>query len=183
MEIQDNRPNSEFEECKERPSMKASNFVDHDHEEFEYYRVNKFVDSIFDRLPRCLGWGLHDLIVDFKLWVKSAYQRIRYGVSDRECWGLYLTMARFNLKRLRYYKYMKRLSHPCGMTEDEWEKIIDESIWVFDYILNEEKYNPLNDISDNREQFNAWHERHKILEERKKKALLNFATYFEAFWD
>lgn len=166
-----------------------------------FYRVNKFVDNLFSKLPYCLGWMWYHKYWDVKRYIISTYQKIRYGVSDQECWNLDNTISRFILPRLIHFKKMKRAGMPADLTEEEWEAIIDESIWVFDYMLDEDGHNPfpyeisvrldknpVEMFSTKRttEQENVWQmyvAKNKQLQERKEKALANFAKYYEGFWD
>ena len=78
----------------------------------------------------------------------SKYQKIKYGTSDEECWNLYTAIAKDNLRKLQYFRKMKRMSRPVEMTEEEWEKQLDEIIFAFDYILNTDKYNPIPDCGE-----------------------------------
>jgi hypothetical protein len=112
----------------------------------------------------------------------STYQKIRYGSSDQECWNVYRVIARHN----------------------DWQKQIDEIIWAYDYILNDEKYNPIpncgelklikkeeEDISrvefvtepSCKKKWDEYNKKAQELEIRKKKALVWFAENFETFWD
>lgn len=166
-----------------------------------FYRVNKFMDYVLSKLPYCLGWMWYHKYWDVKRYIISTYQKIRYGVSDQECWNLDTTIARFILPRLIHFKKMKRVGMPADLTEEEWETIIDESIWVFDYILDADKHNPFPyeisvrldknpiEMFSNKktpEQEINWKmyiTKSKQLQERKEKALANFAKYYEGFWD
>ena len=133
----------------------------------------------------------------------SKYQKIKYGTSDEECWNLYTAIAKDNLRKLQYFRKMKRMSRPVEMTEEEWEKQLDEIIFAFDYILNTDKYNPIPDCGEFKvveqeegikrtifdkdeacsKRWNEYNEKSKELEARKKKALVWFAENFETFWD
>jgi hypothetical protein len=133
----------------------------------------------------------------------STYQKLKYGASDEECWNLYRTIAKYNLKKLQHFKNMQRMSRPVEMTESDWQKQIDEVIFAFDYILNDEKYNPIPDCGKikfvNQEEgiiktvfekddaceklFQEYQNKAQDLENRKRKALVWFAENFETFWD
>lgn len=133
----------------------------------------------------------------------SNYQKIRYGTSDEECWNLYIIIAKHNLKKLQYFRRMKRMSHPAEMIEEEWEKQLDEIIFAYDYILDNDKYNPIPDCGEFKvveqeegikrtifekdeacsKRWHEYNEKAKELEERKKKALVWFAENLETFWD
>lgn len=167
----------------------------------KFYRTNKFFDWLFDKLPYSLGWKWYHKYHDVRQFVISSYQKIRYGVSDEECWNLSYTIARYTLPRLKHFKKMKRCGIPSNYTEKEWEDVIDEVIWVMDYILDDEKYNPfpIFDTPKSMEDFETSFNREKTpkekedlkkyldkcreLNDRKEKALILFAKNFEHFWD
>ena len=166
-----------------------------DLEEHFKYRVNKYVDFVLDKIP--YGWRIYDFYRNIRLWFVSTYQKFRYGVSNEECWSLDFTVAEFTLKRLRHFKKMRRFGVPMGKTEDEWEAILDELIWTFDYTCDDTKYNPIPHVEDIMKTFEddyvkspeeelAWKEHFKIadeLNERKRKGLILFAEVFENLWD
>ena len=95
---------------------------------------------------------------------------------------------------------MKRVGIPNNLGVGEWENILDEMIWTFDYILDDEKYNPFPDsMADDDEDILKWLNRERTpeekkrfneysinsfeLEERKQRGLKLFATYFQSLWD
>jgi hypothetical protein len=168
----------------------------------EYYRISKHIDWLFDKLPYYLGWKWYHKYNDIKLWTRSTYQKIRYGVSDQECWCLADTIARHTLPRLKHFKKMNRYGYPPDMTPEQWENVIDEVIWAFEYIIDNEKYNPFPDIDsknisdvftnpsytrkkspDEELMWKKYLEKSRELHERKQKALIEFAKNFESFWD
>lgn len=133
----------------------------------------------------------------------STYQKLRYGTSDEECWNVYRVIAKHNLKKLQYFRNMQRMSCPMTWTNEYFNKQIDEVIWAYDYILDDNKYNPSPDcghfeayevidgitrggfIKDEacEKRWQEYHAKAKELEERKKKALIWFAENLETFWD
>ena len=136
--------------------------------------------------------------------LKSCYQRIVYGVADIECWSLNNTIAEYALPRLIHFKNMKRSGIPPQLGVKEWDNILDEIIFAFDYTVNEEKYNPMPDellyhnrIGDgnliqllNREKtieekkaWNIYMLRCNELEQRKRRGFKLFAEYFDNLWD
>ena len=60
--------------------------------------------------------------------IKHFFQRITRGWDDSETWSLYSTTAKFMLPRLKRFKELKGC-HPFGISEDEWDNILDEIIW------------------------------------------------------
>lgn len=186
-----------------------------DDTDVEWYRINKYADWWCDHVPRCIGYGVWDKYRDTRLWIKSTYQKLRYGVSDEECWNLYHTISRYILPRLKHFKNMKRMGVPCTLdtkwhpidesdvsqASKEWEAILDELIWTFEYINEEDdqlcpipEFTPKGggDIDNwfNREKtqeekdaWDAYFVRLGELDARKRKGLELFAKHFDHLWD
>lgn len=168
-------------------------------ETIEYYRTNKFGDWLFDTIP--YGWRVYNKYCSFYTWVVSAYQRMRYGVSDAECWSLDVTFTNFILPRLKHFKKMNRYTHPGGeITPEKWEEIIDEIIWTFEYLKSDgEHINPFPVLNKEGEDLNEYFNRKKTTEEkflmdqwfkkneeleiRKQNGLKLFAQYYCQLWD
>jgi len=162
----------------------------------EYYRTNKFGDWLFDTIP--YGWRAYYKCSEVRTWVISKYQQFRYGVADSECWSLDYTFTRYMLPRLKHFRNMKRYSYPSDVTPEEWERILDEIIWAFDYMSNEEKYiimphfdSDIEKVFDmnrpktlEREiEWRNYFDKMKSLQHRKVESLKLFAKYYEALWD
>lgn len=163
-----------------------------------WYRTNKYGDWILDHIP--YGWRVYYKYCDVKLWFKSTYQKIRYGVSNEECWSLDHTITRFILPRLKHFKNMKRHAYPGDITPEEWESILDELIWTFEYMSDDgETANPFPNLwkpnedgksylgrertEEEKELYRVWDVKHKELEERKEKGLQLFVKYYQHLWD
>lgn len=171
---------------------------DETQKDIKNYYVNKYVDWVFDRIP--YGWRIHiaykNIIINFK----SAYQVLRYGVSDRECWQLSQTFTSFILPRLKHYKKMKRFGFPSDLTEERWENVLDEIIFAFEYMNEPEIHNPIpkhwhykpetlanylaREKTPEEKQANKdYIAKANELDERMKKGLDLFAKHFNEFWD
>ena len=163
--------------------------------EDKWYSTSKFGDYLLDKIP--YGWRMYYKISDIKRWFISTYQRIRYGVSNEECWCLDSTFSKFILPRLKHFKKMTRYGYHPDMTPEEWEKVIDELIWTFEYLANdEEKFNPfpnfyqdkewnfnLEKTPEQKQMFDEWMKKNNELEERSQKGLELFARYYKHLWD
>ena len=162
----------------------------------DWHRTSKWGDWILDHIP--YGWRIYYRYYDVQRWIISTYQRIRYGVADQECWSLDYTLTNYILPRLKHFKKMKRHTYPNDITPEEWEKILDEMIWAFEYMADEDKFIQFPDTgtdifdvnSFNRKktekQQHDWDQylsKSKQLQYRKNEALLLFAKYYEALWD
>lgn len=192
----------------------------------KWYRINKYADWWCDRVPRFMGYGIYDGYRSLRLWCISSYQKFRYGVSNEECWNLSNNFAQYILPRLKHFRNMNRMGIPGNMfvkhhninmflkhhsindTEEneaakKWNAILDEMIWTFEYIVDDEQFNPIpstrqfykldvNNVTDwlNREKspqeqklWDDYIEKSQQLEERKRKGLELFAQYFDNLWD
>ncbi len=167
-------------------------------EDTEYYYVNKYVDYIFDKIP--CGWRIYDAYKNIIINFKSTYQILRYGVSDRECWQLSQTFTSFILPRLKRYKKMKRFGFPSELTSEQWENVLDEIIFAFEYMNEPEIHNPIPEhwhykpetLANylNREKTPEEKQANKDyiakaneLDERMKKGLQLFSKFYCEFWD
>ena len=60
-------------------------------------------------------------------------QREKNGFDDTETWSLYNTIVSFTLPRLKHFREVLA-GYPGGMTQDEWEEILDKMIYSFQMI-------------------------------------------------
>ena len=165
-----------------------------------WYRTNKYGDWILDRLA--YGWRVYYKYYSVKRCFIDTYQRMRYGVADSECWSLDYTFTKFILPRLKHFKKINVHTHPPQVIPERWEQILDELIWTFEYMEDEEKFNPFPRFTYDRdnmdeyfkninrektpEQKLAWDsyiKKSEELEERRKKGMLLFAEYYQQLWD
>lgn len=163
----------------------------------EWYRTNKFGDWLLDTVP--YGWRIYYKVSDIKRWFISTYQRMRYGVADEECWSLDSTFTKFILPRLKHFKNMNRYGYHPDLTPEQWEEVIDELIWTFEYMSGDEKFNPFpllwkenEDMKEyltrektveEKSQMTEWSKKNEELEQRKQKGLELFAKYYCHLWD
>jgi hypothetical protein len=175
--------NERLEESENSPLSKEIGYV-----------TNKFGDWFLDTVP--YGWRVYYKCHDIKRWFISTYQRIRYGVSNEECWSLDATFSKFILPRLKHFKKMKRYGYHPDFTPEEWENLLDELIWTFEYLNDDERFNPfphyLGDTEwllnkgktpEQKQSFDEWMKKHNELQERKQKGLELFARYYCHLWD
>ena len=159
-----------------------------------FYRINKFMDELLDNIP--YGWRIYHKTHHIKSWIVSIYQKLRYGVSNKECWNLDQTITKFILPRLKHFKKVNVHSHPANLTEEKWDAILDEIIWTFEYLDNPEKFNPFpyscailtssrvsGKTEKQKQDWKNYVNKSLGLEERKKKGLQLFAEYYENLWD
>lgn len=67
-------------------------------------------------------------------------ERKKYGFDERETWGLDTTIAQFMYTRLMMFKECKN-GHPCNMTGEEWDALLQEMIDGFGgYLIYEASF-------------------------------------------
>lgn len=71
----------------------------------------------------------------YRIILKSPTQKIIYGVSDDETWGLYYGISEYTLPRLKRFKKVKT-THPAPLTAEQWDSILDKMIRSFELILD-----------------------------------------------
>ncbi|NDB56093.1 hypothetical protein EB169_09735 [archaeon] len=184
-----------------------------------YYTYNKYIDGFIDLLPYRLGWGFKNNWYEIRWWFKCKYQKIRYGVSDDEVYCLETSIAKDILPRLKYFKNKNKPGIPVKFLpsnyfdlseedskkadeigEKEINRIIDEIIFAFEYIVDPDKFVPFpkeslsKRNSKDKNSFNrektieekmAWDEymqKSKECETRKKNGLLLFAEHSDILW-
>lgn len=62
-------------------------------------------------------------------------QRMERGFDDSETWSLDYTIAKFILPRLKRFKEVTN-GYPGGLSEEEWDEILDKMIYAFDLKVN-----------------------------------------------
>jgi len=220
--------NYQFEFNFETPEEKEKRLKEYAHQQAEidkmfdkdsdnYYTYNKYVDGFIDLLPYRLGWGFKNNWHEFRWWAKCKYQKFRYGVSDDDVYCLEVNIAKYIVPRLKYLRSKGKLGIPCKFMapnysdlseedmkkaeeigEKEMNRIIDEMIFAFDYIIDPDKYLPYPVTSSSwlkdRNYFNrektleekiCWDEyiqKSKEFEARKKNGLLLFAEHSDILW-
>ena len=183
----------------------------------DYYIYNKYVDEFIDFLPYRVGWGLRSNYKELRWWIKCQYQKFRYGVSDDEVYSLETNIAKYMVPRLQYFKKKGKMGIPMKFLpinynnlqdedrekaekigEKEINRILDEMIFAFDYIIDPDKYVTFPkscswDIKDknyfNREKTleakQSWDEYKKTCEQldaRKKQGLQLFVEHIDMLW-
>lgn len=70
-------------------------------------------------------------------WGEFKKQRLEQGFDDSETWALDHTIASFILPRLKcFYNNGNIMSHPYGLTNKKWNKIVSKMVQAFDLIVN-----------------------------------------------
>lgn len=113
-----------------------------------YYMIRWKIDAIKERIV-------------------NVYERIRYGYSRSDIWGLSKCIAEFILPRLAEYR-RTHMGYPNNISSKQWDKHLDAMILAFQLVLcNETTSETLTN-----------YEYKKI-----DKGLALFAKYYQYLWD
>lgn len=99
-------------------------------------------------------------------------EKIRYwkfkrktGFCPLEIWNLNTAIAEFTLPRLKYFRNHHH-GYPYGLSEEKWNKTLDDMIYALDFEVNQWNYD--------------WSE---IDHKRVKRGFKNFGVYLSHLWD
>ena len=108
--------------------------------------------------------------------VEAAWQRLTVGYAYVEAWNLGDHLALYALPRLRHLRTHGPCGHPCELTEEEWEALLDDMIYALDLHVRVtfDRRPPLSD--EEREAVYRY-------EGRYLRGLRAFGDYWEALWD
>lgn len=104
--------------------------------------------------------------------LKHLWQRLTRGFPDSDLWSLDCTIARFVLPRLRRFR-KRNHGYPPEMTSAEWDDLMDEMIWAFEWMLDD-AHGMFGYEDHNKWQADC---------DRAQKGLEAFGKYFMALWD
>lgn len=111
----------------------------------------------------------------------------KYVFSQKQIWSAYKTMAEFNLALLKEYRKTQGISYPIGINSpEEWIKLIDRFIWVFDQIVRNYPDSPHQVFNTCHIDHNEYKKEFMSIEDYNKyilETLHLFADYFQGIWD
>jgi len=116
-------------------------------------------------------WEYHFKPSAIKRHIKHFYQHITRGYSDKQCWSLDRTFAKFVIPRLKTLKSLEH-SYSSDFSEmKEWHKTIDKMIWSFEFVLTAYGNNDYDsdDVKGWRKKYNE--------------GMHIFAKYYWSLWD
>jgi hypothetical protein len=119
-------------------------------------------------------WSLKEpLYVEKKdeRYARLSKQLATNGFCDAETWDLSSVIAEFILPRLIRFKELNN-GFPGGFTSEEWDAILDQIIFAFDWSLHDldEKYNKLTI------------EEREINWKKYEKGMEQFSKWFRQLW-
>lgn len=74
---------------------------------------------------------------------RAKKQRKNRGFDDTELASLDVSLARHILPRLKRF-YKKNACHPVHFTQAQWNLILEDMIFAFEYIVDDSKYIGIN---------------------------------------
>lgn len=97
-------------------------------------------------------------------------QRMTRGFDDSETWNLDITIASFIVPRLKAFKECEN-GFPSRLTENKWDKILDEMIEGFELAIKKDEWEYEEDLNTRNEKLT-----------KVNKALKHFSKYFHDLW-
>ena len=86
-------------------------------------------------------YAIERFILDYKHYpvrIKNFFQRVFRGYDDRIYWDLGNHFAEYMLPKIKYFKKMEKNGYPAGLSEKEWDDIIDKIIWSLERVVNDD---------------------------------------------
>jgi hypothetical protein len=80
----------------------------------------------------------------YKPWkrdIRFLYQRLTRGWSDEDTFSMDGPLAKLIAPRLKRFAELRR-GHPSGMSEKEWEDIINKMVAAFEWYASDDRYGP-----------------------------------------
>ena len=70
-------------------------------------------------------------------WIKNLYLRLKDGAGCCDTYSYYNYLSPKIAKGLRTFK-KRNCAYPMAMTEEEWDELLDEMIWAFEYVSDDD---------------------------------------------
>lgn len=124
-------------------------------------------------------WRLGDAIIDTPRMSKRFLQRQVRGYAEPDLWSLYYHLGGIIHKTLVAFKYSDRNGYPADLEETEWEEILDDMIYAFNYFkdVDEVQFFLMEWYPDN------YKEKLDEIEERTDKGGKLFIKHFNSLCD
>jgi len=107
-------------------------------------------------------------------WIRNLYLRYKNGGGCCDIYSLDYYLAKRIIKPLKAYRKATLIGCPGNLNSlKEWNMILDEMIWAFEFIVN----NELTVMPDGSEEYY-----NRIDHEKMQKGLELFGTYFRNLW-
>ncbi len=103
-------------------------------------------------------------IKKYKRAIKFLWQKITRGWADDQTWSLDCSLPKYIVPRLKRFKELKVVT-PYGMTDADWDTILDKMIAAFEFFGGEERW------LDARKEY-----------KKHQEGIDLFAKYYAALW-
>lgn len=161
----------------------------------EYTPFEKFLFKVDSAIQPILNVTINKLI-------ENRDRKVSIKIDDQDLWSMDYTLALIILPMLKRLKETKHGSPFVDFADvpenlrpkedpsdennyldatihDRWNYVIDEIIWSFEQIVDQD-----SDLKFYNEETNKMdHDARRAWQERKTKGLILFGKYYEAFWD
>ena len=105
-------------------------------------------------------------------WIKNLYLRFRYGAGCCDIFSLDYYLAKKIIKPLKRFRLKNNMSYPFELESlENWHKTLDEMIWAFQYIIDNE---PTQYYKNGKIDYRPF--------KRQRKGLMLFSKYFRDLW-
>ena len=130
---------------------------------------------------------------DYNYWLDRLFgwnpkQKISVRIDKHDTWSMDHTLAPIIYPMLVQLKETQH-GHPNGLTEQEWDAILDEMIWAFEQKCRDDwetDYYKYDEAPDEKLGYRlVWedHEGRKAHQERMSNGFMLFGKYYENLWD
>ena len=102
-------------------------------------------------------------------WMKNLYLRFKYGAGCCDVFSLDYYLAKRIIEPLKVFR-QKVGSHPMDLTSEQWDEYLDDMIFAFEFLLDEERSKKL--YMDNSHS----------LYERQQRGFEYFGKYYLDLW-
>ena len=139
-------------------------------------KIGQFIDSKLKNLQACLQekkFFISHLEIRS---IRHFFQRIFFGFSDDETWGLYHTIAVHLLPRLERFKELT-IAHPTDLSSEEWDEQLNIMIFALRHILYEE-----NESEDLEKKLLSFDQHKNIWYEIREEGLRKIGNRFMNLW-
>ena len=82
---------------------------------------------------------IHTKVKGLKRSFKFLIQRMTRGWDDSETWSLDYSLGKLILPRLKRFRELN-IAYPPDMTKEQWDSIIDQMIWSFEFISSDKRW-------------------------------------------
>lgn len=126
-------------------------------------------------------WRTVHKVKDMCWEVRYGFERMFNGYDSVDCFETFAKFTERYSKILTEYKKY-HMGYPCNMSEEEWDKIIDEMIYHLHYMSEDNVNEELcKDVPDS--WIPSWNTADEIINKHKNEFFKLFSEHFYSLWD